>query len=106
MIAPSTSQESRRYDYPANPAGHTQLHHAQGHDLSMSDNIKQWLEQLGLGQYSNAFAENEIGFGVLAELDQETLKELGVTAIGHRLAIIKAARGCNRIKSIKRRRRS
>jgi class 3 adenylate cyclase/energy-coupling factor transporter ATP-binding protein EcfA2 len=93
MIAPSTSQESRRYDYPANPAGHAQLHHAQGHDLSMSDNIKQWLEQLGLGQYSNAFAENEIGFGVLAELDQETLKELGVTAIGHRLAIIKAAKG-------------
>ena len=29
---PSTSQESRRYDYPANPAGHAQLHHAQGHD--------------------------------------------------------------------------
>jgi hypothetical protein len=33
MIAPSTSQESRRYDYPANPAGDAQLHHAQGHDL-------------------------------------------------------------------------
>jgi transposase InsO family protein len=32
MITPSTSQESRRYDYPANPAGHTQLHHAQGRD--------------------------------------------------------------------------
>jgi len=25
-------QESRRYDDPANPAGHAQLHHAQGHD--------------------------------------------------------------------------
>jgi hypothetical protein len=35
MIAPSTSQESRRYDYPANPAGHAQLHHAQGHDPSI-----------------------------------------------------------------------
>jgi len=34
MIAPSTSQESRRYDYPANPAGDAQLHHAQGHDLA------------------------------------------------------------------------
>src|SRR5215471_6505340 len=32
MIAPSTSQESRRYDYPANPAGDAQLHHAQGHN--------------------------------------------------------------------------
>jgi hypothetical protein len=32
MIALSTLQESRRYDDPANPAGHAQLHHAQGHD--------------------------------------------------------------------------
>jgi hypothetical protein len=28
----STSQESRRYDYRANPAGDAQLHHPQGHD--------------------------------------------------------------------------
>jgi hypothetical protein len=32
MIVSSTSLESRRYDYPANPAGHGQLHHAQGHN--------------------------------------------------------------------------
>jgi hypothetical protein len=36
MIALSTLQESRRYDDPANPAGHAQLHHAQGHDLMRS----------------------------------------------------------------------
>ena len=32
MIALSTLQKSRRCDDPANPAGHAQLHHAQGHD--------------------------------------------------------------------------
>src|SRR5262252_6911673 len=40
MIAPSTSQESRRYDYPANPAGDAQLHHAQGHNHQASAELE------------------------------------------------------------------
>ncbi len=32
----------------------------------MADDIAQWLEGLGLGQYAEAFAENSINFGLLA----------------------------------------
>ena len=44
-----------------------------------------WLRSLGLGKYEAAFRENEIDETVLPSLTHETLKELGVTAVGHRL---------------------
>ena len=44
----------------------------------MSDRVTQWLEQLGLGQYAEAFEENAIEAEHLEELDHETLKEIGV----------------------------
>ena len=43
-----------------------------------------WLRSLGLGKYEAAFRENEIDETVLPSLTHETLKELGVTAVGHR----------------------
>jgi hypothetical protein len=43
-----------------------------------------WLRRLGLGKYEAAFRENEIEETVLPSLTHETLKELGVTAVGHR----------------------
>ena len=57
----------------------------------MSNSVTKWLEQLGLGQYAEAFEENAIGLEHLAELDHETLKEIGVRAVGHRMTILKAA---------------
>jgi class 3 adenylate cyclase len=57
----------------------------------MSDSVADWLEQLGLGQYARAFDDNAIAFEHLAELDHETLKEIGVRAVGHRMTILKAA---------------
>lgn len=50
-----------------------------------------WLESLELGQYSTTFEENAIDWELLPELDQETLKDIGVNAAGHRLRILKAA---------------
>ena len=44
-----------------------------------------WLRSLGLERYEAAFRENEIDETVLPSLTHETLKELGVTAVGHRL---------------------
>jgi hypothetical protein len=41
-----------------------------------------WLRSLGLGRYEAAFRENEIDETVLPSLTHETLKELGVTALG------------------------
>src|SRR4029077_7669370 len=49
-----------------------------------------WLRSLGLGKYEAAFRENEIDETVLASLTRENLKELGVTALGHRLKLLDA----------------
>src|SRR5271163_5003642 len=49
-----------------------------------------WLRSLGLGKYEAAFRENEIDKTVLPSLTHETLKELGVTAVGHRLKLLDA----------------
>jgi hypothetical protein len=52
--------------------------------------IGAWLRELGLGQYEAAFRENEIDETVLASLTHETLKELGVKALGPRLKLLDA----------------
>ena len=49
-----------------------------------------WLRSLGLGKYEAAFRENEIDETVLPRLTHENLKELGVTALGHRLKLLDA----------------
>ena len=49
-----------------------------------------WLRSLGLGKYEAAFRENEIDETVLPGLTHETLKELAVTAVGHRLKLLDA----------------
>jgi hypothetical protein len=49
-----------------------------------------WLRSLGLGKYEAAFRENEIDETVLPSLTHETLKELGVAAVGHRLKLLDA----------------
>jgi len=49
----------------------------------MADSIVQWLEGLGLGQYAQAFADNDIEFAHLDRLTENDLKELGMS-IGHR----------------------
>lgn len=57
----------------------------------MSNKVSVWLKGLGLAQYLIAFEENAITWELLPELDQETLKDIGVKAAGHRLLILKAA---------------
>jgi class 3 adenylate cyclase/predicted ATPase len=49
-----------------------------------------WLRSLGLGQYEAAFRENEIDETLLPSLTVEDLKELGVTALGHRRKLLDA----------------
>ena len=51
--------------------------------------VAQWLEQLGLGKYAEAFTENDIGSDVLPHLTEEHFKELGVS-LGDRLRLLKA----------------
>ena len=49
-----------------------------------------WLRSLGLGQYEAAFRDNEVDDSVLPNLTAEDLKELGVTALGHRRKLLDA----------------
>jgi hypothetical protein len=46
-----------------------------------SKKVTAWLEELGLGQYADAFAENELDFDQLVDLSNEDMKDLGVTII-------------------------
>jgi hypothetical protein len=45
--------------------------------------IADWLEKLGMSEYAQRFAENGIDLGVLPDLTDQDLKELGVL-LGHR----------------------
>ena len=42
----------------------------------MPDDVKNWLERLGLGQYASLFAENDIDLDVVLELTDQDLKDL------------------------------
>ena len=50
--------------------------------------IADWLQELGLGQYTQRFAENDITFGILTHLTDQDLKELGVSSLGHRRQLL------------------
>ena len=52
--------------------------------------IANWLQKLGLGQYAQRFAENDINFRILPHLTDQDLKELGVASLGHRRQLLLA----------------
>jgi class 3 adenylate cyclase len=52
--------------------------------------IADWLEKLGLGQYAQRFAENDINFSILSDLTDQDLKEIGVSSLGHRRQLLRA----------------
>jgi class 3 adenylate cyclase/predicted ATPase len=49
-----------------------------------------WLRSLGLAQYEPAFRENAINEAILPKLTAEDLKDIGVTAVGHRRVLLDA----------------
>ena len=55
--------------------------------------VRVWLDGLGLGQYAEAFAQNDIDAETLRELTGDDLKELGVTSLGHRKKLLGATAG-------------
>ncbi|KAK9467156.1 hypothetical protein V1512DRAFT_262083 [Lipomyces arxii] len=54
------------------------------------DEVGNWLDQIGLRQYKESFAENDITGEVLIYLDHDFLKELEVSSVGHRLHMLKS----------------
>src|SRR3974390_318501 len=51
--------------------------------------IADWLEKLGLAEYTQRFVENDIDVSVLPHVTDQDLKELGVS-LGHRRKILAA----------------
>src|SRR5215831_18823287 len=52
--------------------------------------IVEWLQKLGFGQYAQRFAENDITFAILPDLTDQDLKELGLASLGHRRQLLRA----------------
>ena len=40
--------------------------------------VADWLEKLGLGQYAQRFAENDIVLGILPDLTDQDLEKIGI----------------------------
>jgi class 3 adenylate cyclase len=53
--------------------------------------IGDWLEKLGMSEYAQKFAENDIDASVLPELTDQDLKDLGIS-LGHRRKMLRAIR--------------
>ena len=51
--------------------------------------IAEWLDKLGMSEYAQRFAENGIDFGVLPDLTDQDLKDIGVL-LGHRRKLLRA----------------
>jgi len=51
--------------------------------------IAEWLASIGLGEYSQCFAENGIDLSVVPDLTEQDLKDLGVL-LGHRRKVLRA----------------
>ena len=52
----------------------------------MSD-VRTWLSGIGLEQYADAFEANDVEMDLLKDVDDQTLKDIGVTSAGHRLRV-------------------
>jgi hypothetical protein len=59
------------------------------------ERIENWLDQLGMSEYAQRFAENDIDFTILGELSDQDLKDLGVASLGHRRKILRAISALN-----------
>src|SRR5215467_8675974 len=52
--------------------------------------VADWLEQLGMQEHIQRFAENDVDFAILGDLTDQDLKEIGVASLGHRRKLLRA----------------
>jgi class 3 adenylate cyclase/tRNA A37 threonylcarbamoyladenosine biosynthesis protein TsaE len=52
--------------------------------------IADWLETLGLSEYAQRFAENDIDFTILGDLTDQDLEKIGIASLGHRRKVLRA----------------
>jgi predicted ATPase/class 3 adenylate cyclase len=63
--------------------------------------IEDWLASLGMSEYSQRFADNDIDASVLRDLTDQDLKELGVS-LGHRRKMLRAIAEITAVSSVAR----
>src|SRR5258708_12204725 len=54
------------------------------------EQIAEWLESLGLSEYAQRFAENDIDFTILSDLTDQDLEKIGIASLGHRRKLLRA----------------
>jgi len=52
--------------------------------------IADWLEKLGMSEYAQRFAENDIDIAILPDLTDQDLEKIGVASLGHRRKLLRA----------------
>ena len=52
--------------------------------------IADWLNKLGMSEYAQRFAENDIDFTILGDLTDQDLEKIGVGSLGHRRKLLRA----------------
>ena len=50
----------------------------------------EWLTSLGMSEYAQRFAENDIDFTILLDLTDQDLEKIGVASLGHRRKLLRA----------------
>src|SRR5437588_3729485 len=55
----------------------------------MADELRLWLQRVGLDHLADTFAANDIDIDLLSDLSDEDLKELGLS-LGHRRRLLRA----------------
>jgi class 3 adenylate cyclase/predicted ATPase len=61
--------------------------------------VTDWLEKLGMSEYAQRFADNDIDFSILRDLTDQDLKDLGVASLGHRRKILRAIAHLDRLEA-------
>ena len=56
---------------------------------SATQQIAGWLEKLGMSEYAQRFAENDIDFTILSDLTDQDLEKIGVASLGHRRKLLR-----------------
>jgi class 3 adenylate cyclase len=57
--------------------------------------IADWLEKLGMSEYAERFADNDIDFTILRDLTDQDLEKIGVASLGHRRKLLRAIASLN-----------
>src|SRR5258708_36313540 len=58
--------------------------------MNTTTDLAEWLGRLGLGQYAQTFAKNNIEYSVLPDLTENDLKKLGASSLGNRKKLLRA----------------